>query len=68
MLALIPLAYAFASPWSGAAELRLGVLVNVWVSELDDFIDRQARSWAQVDDLVSRCLACVAIARRRRIV
>ena len=60
MASLIALAYAFASPWRRAGELRLCVLMNIWVSEVDDVIDRQAHSEGEIDDVVTRCLACAA--------
>ncbi|SCF46736.1 terpene synthase family protein [Micromonospora mirobrigensis] len=56
LFANISLAIAFGAPWCTAEQLRAANRTVLWGFALDWLIDHRARTHAEVDDLVKRCL------------
>ncbi|MGW4502757.1 terpene synthase family protein [Micromonospora sp. NPDC004336] len=57
LFANISLAIAFGAPWCTPAQLRATNRTVLWGFALDWLVDHRARSRAEVDRLVARCLA-----------
>jgi hypothetical protein len=50
---------ATISPWRSAGELRLPARMYVWAYALDDHVEQNVRSLAELDDLFGRCNAII---------
>lgn len=50
---------ATISPWRGADELRLPARMYVWAYALDDHVEQNVHSLAELDELFDRCNAIV---------
>lgn len=63
-LPVIALSEAVAQPWASADQLRLSGRMGVWVCAIDDHLERNVTTLAELNEFIDRCNTVVRTGRR----